>query len=86
VPVLALTALLVACTVPHAIEDFRYGEFAQHHVPVATARTPRTYSGRCSNATMSACSSTRAGFPTSRHSPQFNRDALEASMPDDGIA
>jgi hypothetical protein len=34
---IALTLLLVAATIPHTAEDFRYGEFARFGVPNAVA-------------------------------------------------
>ena len=35
----ALTLLLVALTIPHSLEDFRYGEFARFGVSTAIAAT-----------------------------------------------
>ncbi|HET9342174.1 MAG TPA: hypothetical protein VFO25_04605 [Candidatus Eremiobacteraceae bacterium] len=34
---IALTLLLVAATIPHTAEDFRYGEFARFGVPTSVA-------------------------------------------------
>ncbi|HYK54091.1 MAG TPA: hypothetical protein VEV38_11225 [Candidatus Eremiobacteraceae bacterium] len=34
---IALTLLLIAATIPHTIEDFRYGEFARFGVSTSTA-------------------------------------------------
>lgn len=34
---IALTALLVAVTIPHVVEDFRFGEFSHHGIPSSVA-------------------------------------------------